>query len=129
MGRHFLVAEDNDINAEILCELLLLHGAETVLAKDGQQAVNLFRNAKPGTYDAILMDIQMPCMNGYDATRAIRNMGRVDAGSIPIIAMTANAFTEDIQESAEAGMTAHVSKPIDMDILRATLKSVLDKKE
>ena len=125
-GRRFLVAEDNEINAEILCELLLLHGAETVLAEDGQRAVNAFRNAEPGTYDAILMDIQMPGMNGYDATRAIRNMERGDAGSIPIIAMTANAFTEDIQESAEAGMTAHVSKPIDMDILRATLKSVLD---
>ncbi|MCH1984115.1 PAS domain S-box protein [Ruminococcus sp. OA3] len=125
-GRRFLVAEDNDINAEILCELLLLHGAETVLVDDGQQAVNEFENTEPGTYDAILMDIQMPGMNGYEATRAIRKMGRRDAGNIPVIAMTANAFTEDIQESARAGMTAHVSKPIDMDILRATLESVLD---
>lgn len=124
-GRCFLVAEDNDINAEILCELLKMYGARTVLAKDGAQAVRAFQEASPGTYDAILMDIRMPVMNGYDAARAIRNLKRPDAGEIPVIAMTANAFSEDVQEAMDAGMNAHVAKPIDMEVLQMTLGSVL----
>ena len=120
-NRRFLVAEDNAINAEILCELLAMNGAESVLKTDGAQAVQAFVDAIPGTYDAILMDIQMPELNGYGATRAIRKLERADAKDIPIIAMTANAFTEDIQAAFAAGMTAHVAKPIDMELLRAAL--------
>lgn len=124
-GRRFLVAEDNAINSEILCELMALYGAGCVVKTDGVQAVEAFRDAEPGRYDAILMDIQMPGMNGYEATRAIRQMERDDAGTIPIIAMTANAFAEDVQAAQEAGMTAHVAKPIDLDVLRSTLTKAL----
>ena len=120
-GRYFLVAEDNEINSEILCELLQMYGADTVATKDGIQAVRAFSSSAPGTYDAVLMDIRMPEMNGYDATRSIRSLKRTDAGSIPVIAMTANAFAEDIQTAADAGMTAHVAKPIDIHLLIATL--------
>ena len=123
--RLFLVAEDNVINAEILCELLSMYGAATVLKTDGKQAVQEFLEKPPGTYDAILMDVQMPRMNGYEATRAIRGLDRPDARSIPIIAMTANAFSEDVQSSREAGMTAHIAKPIDVSVLRTTLKKFL----
>lgn len=120
-GRHFLVAEDNEINAEILCELLRMQGASCDLRTDGTQAVEAFRAAVPGQYDAILMDIRMPEMDGYEATRVIRGMGHGDSGTIPVIAMTANAFTEDVQAALKAGMTAHVAKPIDMDLLRSAL--------
>ena len=128
-GRRFLVAEDNALNAEILCEILRGHGAQAIVRLDGVQAVRAFQEAAPGTYDAILMDIQMPNMNGYEASRAIRALPRPDAKMIPIIALTANAFTEDIQAAADAGMTAHVSKPIDVAVLRATLSKVLNPKE
>lgn len=123
-GRRFLIAEDNEINAEILCELLQMEGASSDLRINGAQAVLAFKQAAPGTYDAILMDIQMPEMNGYEATREIRRLDHEDARSIPIIAMTANAFAEDVQAALEAGMTAHVAKPIDMDILRSALGEV-----
>ncbi len=124
-GCRFLVAEDNAINAEILCELLTMFGAETEVRTDGAKTVEAFRAAASGTYDAILMDIQMPQMNGYEATRAIRETGRPDAKRIPIIAMTANAFAEDVQASLDAGMTAHIAKPIDVDVLRNTLAGIL----
>ncbi len=124
-GRLFLVAEDNAINAEILCELLRIYGADSVVKKDGEQVVKAFREAPPHTYDAILMDIQMPKMNGYEATRVIRSMEHPDAGKIPIIAMTANAFAEDVRASAAAGMNAHVAKPIDMERLKAELRKAL----
>lgn len=124
-GRRFLVAEDNAINAEILCELLRLHGADSVVVPDGDLAVQAFRDAAPGTYDAVLMDIQMPNRNGYEATRLIRGLEREDARRVPIIAMTANAFAEDVQASQAAGMDAHVAKPIDVQVLRATLSRVL----
>lgn len=124
-GRHFLIAEDNEINAEILQSLLEIHGAESQLETDGKKAVEAFFANPPGTYDAVLMDIQMPGMNGYEATRAIRAMTREDAGTIPIIAMTANAFAEDVQAALESGMTAHVAKPIDLDVLKTTLKNAL----
>lgn len=120
-GRHFLIAEDNDINAEILCELLQMQGASSDLQPDGLQTVEAFRRAAPGTYDAVLMDIRMPKMNGYEATRAIRDLDHPDAKKIPIIAMTANAFAEDIKAAFEAGMTAHVAKPIDMKMLQSAL--------
>lgn len=124
-GRRFLVAEDNAINAEILCELLHMHGARTIVKTDGARAFQAFQDAVPGTYDAILMDIQMPVMNGYEACRAIRKLNRKDAETIPIIAMTANAFAEDVQASMDAGMTAHVAKPIDVQVLWSTLDRVL----
>ena len=125
-GRSFLVAEDNALNAEILCEILRGQGACLLVKPDGLQAVQAFQKAAPGTYDAILMDIQMPNMNGYEATRAIRALKRPDAKEIPIIALTANAFSEDIQTAADAGMTAHVAKPIDVAVLSATLNKVLE---
>ena len=124
-GRRFLVAEDNAINAEILCELLSMYGADSVVKTDGVQALQEFRTAAPGTYDAVLMDIQMPEMNGYDTARCIRGMKRSDAGEIPIIAMTANAFAEDVKAAMDAGMTAHVAKPIDVEVLRETLMKIL----
>lgn len=124
-GCHFLVAEDNAINAEILCELLKIYGAHYDVKADGKQAAQAFFDMPPGSYDAILMDIQMPEMNGYEATRAIRESGREDAQTIPIIAMTANAFAEDIQASIDAGMDAHVAKPIDMDVMCETLCRLL----
>ena len=124
-GRCFLVAEDNAINSEILCELLKMQGAVTVVKTDGIQTVEEFSRAQPGTYDAVLMDIRMPRMNGYEAARAIRKMEREDALTIPIIAMTANAFAEDVQEAMDAGMNAHVAKPIDVNILRDTLMGLL----
>lgn len=126
-GRRFLVAEDNAINAEILCELLLMFQAEAVVKTDGVLAVQAFETAPPGTYDAILMDIQMPRMDGYSAARAIRRMKRSDARQIPIIAMTANAFAEDIQAALDAGMNAHVAKPVDLEILQMTLDRELCK--
>lgn len=124
-GHRFLVAEDNEINAEILCELLHMEGAFSDIRENGALAVEAFSSAEPGTYDVILMDIQMPGMNGYEATRAIRSLDRADAGEIPIIAMTANAFAEDVQTALDAGMNAHVAKPIDMNLLRAALCKVL----
>lgn len=124
-GRRFLVVEDNAINAEILCGLLNMYGAESVVRTDGLQAVKEFRESPAGTYDAVLMDIQMPVMNGYEATRIIRETKRADARTIPIVAMTANAFAEDVRETLKAGMNAHVSKPIDVEILQSTLKQVL----
>lgn len=127
-GRHFLIAEDNEINAEILCELLHMEGAFTELRVDGNKTLEAFKTAEPGTYDVILMDIQMPGLNGYETTRMIRNLKRVDAQTIPIVAMTANAFAEDVQAALDAGMDAHVAKPIDMDILRTVLDKVLKSK-
>ena len=126
-GRQFLVAEDNELNAEILCELLRLHGAKTIVKQDGQQAVQAFEASAPGVYAAILMDIRMPNMDGYEATRAIRALDRPDAKEIPIIALTANAFAEDVRAALDAGMNAHVAKPIDIAILRAALDKVLDR--
>lgn len=124
-GRCLLVAEDNEINAEILRELLHLQGIRTVVKTDGAQALREFRNAAPGTYGAVLMDIQMPEMNGYEAARAIRDLEQETKGHIPIIAMTANAFAEDVQAAMDAGMDAHVAKPIDMQILMETLDQLI----
>ena len=124
-GRRFLIVEDNDINAEILCELLKMRGAMSDVADNGAMALHMYRDAAPGTYDAVLMDIRMPKMNGYEAARAIRGMEREDAARIPIIAMTANAFAEDVQDALDAGMDAHVAKPIDMEILKTALSQTL----
>lgn len=112
-GRRLLLVEDNELNREIAVALLESTNAEIVTAENGQEAVELFDRSEPAYYDLILMDIQMPAMNGLEATRTIRGLNRVDAGSIPIIAMTANAFAEDVQNSLDAGMNAHISKPMD----------------
>lgn len=125
-GRHFLVVEDNAINSEILCELLQMNDATSVVRENGLLGVQEFEHTAPDTYDAILMDIQMPVMNGYAATKALRSLPRPDSRTIPIVAMTANAFSEDVQEALEAGMNAHVAKPIDMETLCSTLKKLLD---
>ena len=124
-GRHFLIAEDNEINSEILLELLHIDGADGEVAENGQLAVELFLAADAGHFDAILMDVQMPVMNGYEATRSIRSMERADAKTIPIIAMTANAFAEDMKDAKDAGMNDHIAKPIDMEIIRKTLSRYL----
>lgn len=128
-GRNFLVAEDSRINAEIICELLSMRGAKTQVAVNGVRAVQAFAASEAGTFDAIFMDIMMPEMNGYEATRAIRALNRPDAESIPVIAMTANAFAEDVHAAMEAGMNAHVAKPVDLDVLRAALEKTLSAKE
>ncbi len=127
-GCHFLLVEDNEINSEILGELLQMRGATFHVTTNGLQAVEEFKRAKPGTYDAIFMDVQMPVMNGYEATREIRRLDHPDAGSITILAMTANAFAEDVQASMEAGMNGHIAKPVDMKLLYRTIASILKKK-
>ncbi len=113
-GRRLLLAEDNEINREIACEILAEAGASVDCAENGRQALERFTEAAPGYYDMILMDIQMPVMNGYEAARAIRSLPRPDGAAIPIIAMSANAFAEDIGESRAAGMNDHVTKPLDI---------------
>ncbi len=128
-GMLFLAAEDNELNAEILSEMLKLEGASCEIAANGQEAVDMFVKSEPGYYDMILMDVQMPLMNGYDATRAIRALERQDAADIPIIAMTANAFAEDVKHALEAGMTAHVAKPVDMAVLKGTLEKIKEQKQ
>ena len=124
-GRHFLLAEDNLLNLEIATELLELEGASVTAAANGQEAVDTFRAHPPGTFDAILMDIQMPVLDGYAAARAIRALDRPDGRTIPILAMTANAFADDVIAAREAGMNAHIAKPIDMEKVKATLAAVL----
>ncbi len=128
-GMRFLVAEDNEINAEILGELLQVEGATCEVTEDGRQVLERFQQAAPGEFDAILMDVQMPVMNGYDATRAIRALAREDARKLPIIAMTANAFAEDEKAALEAGMDAHVTKPIDIELLKRVIRQYVRGKE
>lgn len=125
-GLRVLLVEDNDLNAEIAEELLSMMGAAVCRAADGREAVELFLGSEPGFFDLIFMDIQMPVMNGYDAARAIRSSGRPDAVKVPIAAMTANAFAEDVKQSMEAGMNEHLSKPIDMAALRRVLDVCLE---
>ncbi len=128
-GMHFLAAEDNEINAEILREILSIEGADCEIVENGKLAVERFEAAAEGTFDAILMDVQMPVMNGYDATRAIRALKREDAKEIPIIAMTANAFAEDEKEALAAGMNIHLAKPIDIALLRKVIKQCVQREE
>ena len=123
-GMRFLCAEDNELNAEILTELLKIEGAECTICENGEEILKAFEQSAPGDYDMILMDVQMPVMNGYEATKAIRRSSHELAKTIPIIAMTANAFSEDIQHSLAAGMNAHVSKPVEMKILEKTIRSI-----
>ena len=123
-GMRFLCAEDNELNAEILTELLKIEGAECTICENGEEILKTFEKSAPGDYDMILMDVQMPVMNGYEATREIRRSSHELAKKIPIIAMTANAFSEDIQHSLAAGMNAHVSKPVEMRVLEKTIRSI-----
>ena len=128
-GRHILVAEDVAINAEILIMVLQARGMSADLAENGRIAVEKFSAQEPGYYDAILMDMRMPEMDGLEATRAIRALNRPDAASIPVIALTANAFDEDVQRSLQAGLNAHLSKPIQPDALYETLESLITDQE
>lgn len=123
-GKRLLLVEDNMINREIALEILRTTGAQIDTAEDGQQAVDAYEAQPEGTYTAILMDVQMPVMDGYAATRAIRGSGRADAETIPIYAMTANTFAEDIAKSREAGMNGHLAKPIDMEVLMQVLRKL-----
>ena len=124
--KRLLLVEDNELNREIAIEILGMTGINIEEAGNGKDAVDKFSGSDIGYYDIIFMDIQMPVMNGYDATSAIRSLDRQDASSVPIIAMTANAFTEDIMDSKNAGMNEHLSKPLDVSKLTAVLKKYLD---
>ncbi len=123
-GRKFLCAEDNELNAEILNALMDMNGASCTIYPDGEKLVEVFASVRPGDYDAIFMDVQMPVMNGLDAARAIRHGSNPLGQTIPIIAMTANAFSSDVQECLDAGMNAHVAKPLDIGALERTLKAI-----
>ena len=124
-GTRILLTEDNDLNAEIATELLQEEGCTVDRAKDGVECVDMLEKAANGTYQLILMDIQMPVMNGYDAAKKIRRMDDPQKADIPIIAMTANAFTEDRQAALDAGMNDHIAKPINMNVLVPTLRKYL----
>ena len=122
-GVKILVAEDNEINAEIITELLDSIGIKCVIAEDGLEALRVFTEESPDEFDMIFMDIQMPIMDGYESARRIRASNNTRAKSIPIIAMTANAFEDDVKASMASGMNAHISKPIDFERLKSIIKS------
>ena len=124
-GRHVLLVEDNELNQEIAMELLGMTGVETEVAGDGAQAVEMFQRSPEGYYELVLMDIQMPVMDGYEAARRIRRLPRGDAEGVWIVAMTANAFVEDVRLSRQAGMNEHISKPVDVDRLMEILRGRL----
>jgi CheY-like chemotaxis protein len=124
-GRRILLAEDMEINAEIMMDLLEMEDVESEHAENGRIALEMFANHEPHYYDAILMDVRMPVMDGLTATRTIRALDRPDAKSIPIIAMTANAFDEDVKQCLQAGMNAHLSKPVEPEHLYETLGRML----
>ena len=124
-GRRVLLAEDVAINAEIMVMVLQMREIEADVAENGKIAVDKFAGHEPGYYDAILMDMRMPEMDGLEATRTIRGMEREDAKTIPIIALTANAFDEDVQRSLQAGLNAHLSKPVEPEALFSTLESLI----
>ncbi len=126
-GKRFLCAEDNDLNAEILEALLDIHGAYCTICPDGAELVKAFAEVRPGDYDALLVDVQMPNMNGMDATRAIRSGDNPLGKTIPIIAMTANAFSTDVQECLDAGMDAHLAKPLDINALEQVVNELVNK--
>lgn len=124
-GIHILMAEDNEINAEIATTMLEMANANVTVASNGEEAINLFSNNPPDTFQLILMDINMPVLNGYEATKRIRKLSRNDAKSIPILALTANAFDEDKKDALAAGMNGHIGKPIEMDVLLHKVKKLL----
>ena len=125
-GKHILVVDDIEVNRIILMKILNTLGAVCDPAANGQEAVDKFNASQPGDYDLILMDVQMPVMDGYTATRTIRSSNHPSAKSLPIIAMTANAFVDDVREAIESGMDAHIAKPVQIDNLKATIHQVLD---
>jgi two-component system sensor histidine kinase/response regulator len=120
-GKRVLLVEDNELNREIAVELLEMQGLQVESAENGKSAVELFVRSAPGYYDVVLMDIQMPVMDGYEATAAIRALPRQDAVRIPILALTANAFVTDVGKAKNAGMNDHITKPINLEVLFATL--------
>ena len=126
-GKNVLLAEDNDINAAIAMEILKAHGMNVEWAKDGQEVVDKYLRSVKGEYDIILMDVRMPKLDGMQATKIIRNSSHERAKDIPIVAMTADAFDEDIKRTMQAGMNEHLTKPIDIKVLISTLISLLDK--
>ena len=126
LGKNILVVDDIEVNRIILVKILTSLGAVCDTAGNGQEAVEKFETSQPGRYDLILMDVQMPIMNGYEATRTIRAGAHPEAGRIPIIAMTANAFVDDVREAIDSGMDAHIAKPVQIDNLKATIGQVLD---
>ncbi|MEG0017218.1 MAG: response regulator, partial [Hydrogenoanaerobacterium sp.] len=127
IGKRLLVAEDNALNLEIAEEILKMSGATVECAHNGQEALDIFAASQPEYFDAILMDVQMPIMDGYEATQNIRKLNRQDAQKVPIIATTANAFTEDISAAIAAGMDSHLSKPIDIKQLYTELSKLINK--
>ena len=120
-----LLAEDNELNQEIAAAILGDAGFCTEIAGNGQIAVEMLKKSKPGYYQLVLMDVQMPEMDGYQATRTIRKLENKELASIPILAMTANAFEEDKQEALKCGMNGHLAKPIDIEVLFETLNKIL----
>ena len=128
-GMNVLVAEDNEVNAELLGELMSMEGVSCDFAANGKEALDKFAGSPKDEYDIIYMDIRMPVMDGYEAARRIRACGHPRAEVIPIIAMTANAFDEDISRSMQAGMNAHISKPIDMEKLKAVTNKLVSSTE
>ena len=125
-GLHILLAEDNELNMEIAEFMLQNEGAAVTKVWNGQEAVEIFQKSEPGEFDVILMDIMMPVMNGYEATKMIRSLDREDAKVIPIIAMTANAFTEDRLRAKEVGMNEHIAKPVDVKLLVRVIHELVD---
>jgi FOG: CheY-like receiver len=128
-GLHLLIAEDQEMNAEILAEILEMEGMSSEWAENGRRAVELFAQSEAGQFDAILMDMRMPVLDGLGAAREIRKLDRPDAGAIPIVALTANAFEEDVKQCLQAGMNAHLSKPIDVELLKQTLGRLIPPRE
>ena len=128
-GKRALLVEDIEINRDIAAMILTQAGFEIETAEDGQIAVDMVSSSSPGYYDIILMDIQMPVMNGYEATKAIRALDNKALADIPIVAVTANAFKEDKEEAANVGMQAHIAKPLDIEEMLKTLSSVLSARD
>ena len=126
-GKRLLLVEDNELNKEIACELLGSYGFELETAENGQEAVDMVAASAPGYYDLVLMDVQMPIMDGHEATRHIRALENAELAQIPIVAMTANAFEEDRQASKECGMNGFISKPINMQEVLKALEENLQK--
>ena len=124
-GKRVLLVEDNELNIEIAMEILKMFELEVTLASNGKEAVEIYQSREAGSFDIVFMDIQMPVMDGYTAAKKIRDSGRKDAGTIPIVAMTANAFSEDVQKAIHTGMNDHLAKPIDIQLLVKILKKWL----
>ena len=124
-GLRLLLAEDNEINMELTTELLRMQGVQVTQAWNGAEAAARFRDSEPFSLDAVLMDMQMPEMDGCEAARAIRSLDKPDAATVPIIAVTANAFAEDIDKTTKAGMNGHISKPIDVALLYQALEKCI----